>query len=587
MRRTAPSSISQKITIRHSAAVVAIALALSSLVYGSYSAEAAPQNRGVAHEVAVPGFRVQVPAGWRVVNLTSKPHACIRFDHPAAYVGASGDQPRCPAHLIGGAPGLQVEPLTATAVNGVAEPLLTAPASGDVGAVQLPPTGPVAVAIPGAGVLVTLTYGPNDAALMRTILAGSQTSRGHRRQGVPAGAQAAPAEGVGVPGDYTGKGFDTCTAPSQAVMDAWRASSGYASVGIYIGGVDMGCSQPNLTAAWVSRQVSNGWHLLPVYVGHQAPCSGFANRISYDVPTARAQGEADASDAMARADMRGITAPSTLYSDVEGYDSSNARCVASVMSYVSGWTFELHTGAYQGGVYSSAASGMHDLSTHYNNLGAGRPDDLFIAWWNHRADVNGGSFVPNSQWSNHQRVHQYEGQQVERHSGYTMNIDRNFLDVSSVVEEPAGCPANLDFLVYPFLRWPTSGNRVRAVQCLLALRGFDPGAATGVLNWRTAPAIRAFKASRGLGSSTSSVGKYAWAALLSAGSTAPVHRGSARPWVRKLQRTLTARLQKAVAINGVFGTSTRAAVLRYQKTVGLKVTGTVYAPTWRALRSGR
>ena len=587
MRRTAPSRNSQMISIRRSAGVIAIALVLSSLVYGPLSAEAAPQSHALAHEVSVPGFRVQVPMGWRVVDLASRPHACIRFDHPAAYVGAAGDQANCPAHLIGGAPGMQIEPLTAAAVNGVAEPLLTAPGSGTLSTVQLPTTGPVAVAIPAARVLLTLTYGPRTAALMRAIVAGSRTSRRHQGRGMPTRAQAAPAEGVAVPGDYTGKGFDTCTAPSQTVMDAWRTSSDYASIGVYIGGVDMGCSQPNLTRAWVSRQVANGWHLLPVYVGHQAPCSGFANRMSYDVPTARAQGEADASDAMARADMRGIAAPSTLYSDVEAYDSSNARCVASVMSYVAGWTFELHTGAYQAGVYSSAASGMHDLSTHYNTLGAGRPDDLFIAWWNHRANVNGGSYVPNSQWSNQQRVHQYAGNQVERDGGYTMNIDRNFLDVSSVVQEPVGCPANVNFAVYPFLQWPARGDRVRAVQCLLALRGFDPGAATAVLNWRTAPAIRAFKASRGLGSGTSSVGKYAWAALLSAGSTAPVHPGSAPPWVRKLQRTLTARLQKAVTINGVFGARTRAAVLLYQKTVGLRLTGTVYAPTWRALRSGR
>jgi peptidoglycan hydrolase-like protein with peptidoglycan-binding domain len=370
-------------------------------------------------------------------------------------------------------------------------------------------------------------------------------------------------------------------------MDAWWDSSNYASVGVYIGGVSMGCAQPNLSAAWVSRQVSRGWHLVPVYVGLQAPCSGFARRMSYDVPTARAQGEAEAADAMDRAALRGIVAPSTLYSDMEGYDSSDTRCVNAVMSYLSGWTFEMHTAAYEGGVYSSASSGMHDLSTHYDSMGASRPDDLFMAWWNHQADVDGGSYVPKTQWSFQQRVHQFDGQVTERHGGYTMQIDRDFLDVSSVVQEPEGCPTNLDFKAYPLLRWPTSGDGVRAVQCLLALRGFDPGPATGIFNWRTAGGIRAFKASRGLSSQTSSVARYAWTALLSAGTTKPLQFGSTGPWVRKVQRTLTARLQRTVTISGVFGTRTRVAVRVYQRTVGLTPTGTVGPPTWRALRSGR
>src|SRR3954451_22315281 len=74
----------------------------------------------------------------------------------------------------------------------------------------------------------------------------------------PVAAVAAPA-----PGTFTGSGFDACTAPADATMDAWLGSP-YRAVGIYFGGNNRGCTQANLTAAWVARQQANGWHLLPL-----------------------------------------------------------------------------------------------------------------------------------------------------------------------------------------------------------------------------------------------------------------------------------------------------------------------------------
>jgi hypothetical protein len=594
MRLPLTRRVPTTVRTRGSVVLAATTVAVWSLVLGpsvvDASAGIASVGAAAGRLVAFRGLQVAVPVGWRVVDLAEHRHACIRLDRPSVYLGAASDQPTCPAHLIGGAPVMEIAPLTPRSESADGGPVRVVRASSGLAAVQLPDVGPVGVAVPGAGVLVTLSYGAGGGRLMKGILAsGIVRAGGHVGSGdaVQRPPSAPGGLGVSVPGDYRGKGFDTCTAPSQTVMDAWRSSSDYESIGVYIGGVSMGCAQPNLSAAWVARQVDRGWHLLPVYVGMQAPCSGFANRLSYDVPTARAQGEAEAADAMDRAAIRGIVAPSTLYADMEGYDSSNARCVAAVMSYLSGWTYALHTGAYQSGVYSSASSGMHDLSTHYTSLGASRPDDIFIAWWNHQADVDGGSYVPADQWQYQQRVHQYEGQQSESHGGYRMQIDVDFLVVSTVVQEPAGCPTNLNFRVYPLLRWPTRGDRVRAAQCLLARTGFDPGPATAILNWRTAAASRAFKASRGLNGHDSSIAKYAWAALISAGTTRPLHMGSTGPWVRKAQRALTARLQTPIAIDGVFGRSMRAAVFDYQRTVGLTLTGTMGPVTWHALRYGR
>src|SRR3954468_4418774 len=50
------------------------------------------------------------------------------------------------------------------------------------------------------------------------------------------------------PGNFKGRGFDQCEAPSQAAMSAWRRSSPYRAAGIYISGDSRACQrQSNLT----------------------------------------------------------------------------------------------------------------------------------------------------------------------------------------------------------------------------------------------------------------------------------------------------------------------------------------------------
>src|SRR6188474_119778 len=82
-----------------------------------------------------------------------------------------------------------------------------------------------------------------------------------------ASAVAAPTPETAAAGsdEYTGLGFDACAAPSARTMEAWEDSP-YRAIGVYIGGLNRACSQPNLTASWVSEQVAGGWHLIPTYV---------------------------------------------------------------------------------------------------------------------------------------------------------------------------------------------------------------------------------------------------------------------------------------------------------------------------------
>lgn len=153
---------------------------------------------------------------------------------------------------------------------------------------------------------------------------------------------------------FTGLGFDACTAPSQKSMSAWRASSPYEAIGVYIGGSNRGCSQPNLTASWVASQTAAGWHLIPTYVGLQAPTSACSSCAKLNSNQATAQGAAAAADAVVQAGALGMGPGSPIYFDMEAYTRTSSA-TAATLAFLESWTEKLHALGYSSGVYSSSA----------------------------------------------------------------------------------------------------------------------------------------------------------------------------------------------------------------------------------------
>src|SRR5262245_21762137 len=163
------------------------------------------------------------------------------------------------------------------------------------------------------------------------------------------------------PGNFTGYGFDQCLAPTQKAMDAWLTSSPFWAVGIYISGNSRACrNQPNLTPAWVSTQLANGWRLLPITLGPQAYCNPRYPKYADDpvikkssvggYAAARTQGVAEADKTVAAAQALGIAPGSTLWYDLEAFDISNNGCRASAMRFLSGWTEQLRGRGFVSGV---------------------------------------------------------------------------------------------------------------------------------------------------------------------------------------------------------------------------------------------
>ena len=226
--------------------------------------------------------------------------------------------------------------------------------------------------------------------------------------------------------EYTGLGFDACTAPSRPTMSAWGESP-YRAIGVYIGGENRGCAQPNLTAGWVAEQTAAGWSLIPTYVGLQAPTSSCTScaTLSSSTATAATQGGEAAEDAVADAQLAGIGEGSPIYFDMESY-SRTAGATNATLTFLAAWTTRLHALGYVSGVYSSSASGIADLASR---LGTSyqQPDDIWIANWNGRANA-ADPYVPASAWSDHQRIHQYRGGHDETYGGVTINIDNNSVE---------------------------------------------------------------------------------------------------------------------------------------------------------------
>lgn len=196
---------------------------------------------------------------------------------------------------------------------------------------------------------------------------------------------------------------------------------------IYIGGQEMACGYGNLSASWVRSVRHMGWKLIPIYVGLQAPCNHFSQEIK--AKDARSEGTAAANSAIADAKSFGIGRGAPLYFDMEAYKSSRKSCRDSVLSFLSRWTRRLHDRGYLSGVYSSAASGAEDLgnATSVNGRTVAKPDSMWFALWNNKANLVGTPYLLSSWWNPHRRIKQYKGGHEVKVGGVKLDIDSDWV----------------------------------------------------------------------------------------------------------------------------------------------------------------
>lgn len=228
------------------------------------------------------------------------------------------------------------------------------------------------------------------------------------------------------------QGFDTCAAPSLDTMKRWWDSSPFTSVGIYVGGANRACAQPNLNQYWAGGAAYFGWRIIPIWVGPQAPCSHLqrVTKLPADEHLSWMAGYTEAAAAADRMDALGFTWLAPVYYNMEAYPR-DAACARQVQAFADGWTDGLNRRGYLAGMYSSLCSGIVDLA-------AGVPtarypvNAIWIAAWNDTPNIFGFDIPPcplkDYYWWNHQRLHQFKGGHDETWGGVTINIDSNAVD---------------------------------------------------------------------------------------------------------------------------------------------------------------
>jgi len=237
--------------------------------------------------------------------------------------------------------------------------------------------------------------------------------------------------GVEPPQAPQGSGFDTASAMTVAEMATWADFSPYESVGVYIpvnsawdNRADK--QQVNLNASWIATVRADGWSVMPIYVGRQAPAACAAGsffNISVEPTIARIEGFQAGADAIASMASFGLGPGSVIYYDLEGY---RPGCEGAIKAFVDAWTEQLHTNGYVSGVYGSRISTISDLETWFGSPGFDAPDAVWVATGNTLPVITGLGTPPDHLWPS-ARIHQFRLDINRTYAGVSRNIDENIV----------------------------------------------------------------------------------------------------------------------------------------------------------------
>jgi hypothetical protein len=227
-----------------------------------------------------------------------------------------------------------------------------------------------------------------------------------------------------------GEGLDSCVAPPAAQMANFWNRSPYNYWGVYIGGDQRACAQPNLTASWIKTVTSgsaNGipmaWKLLPLWVGPQDPCeAGFGSYLSLDPSTATSQGRSEAVAAYkVWTGTLGQSSDTPIVYDMEVSSGTiTPGCRAAIKSFINGWDYQLHrVPAQKAGVYTSTCAGDIDAFSSIANV----PDFIDAANYSSGRSTGNLPCVSSTHWTHQQRHKQYAGSHDETWHGTKINVD--------------------------------------------------------------------------------------------------------------------------------------------------------------------
>jgi hypothetical protein len=264
-------------------------------------------------------------------------------------------------------------------------------------------------------------------------------------------------------GQVTAEGFDKCQAPPSSAMRSWLGSP-YRVVNMYFAGNNRACAnQPELTTQWLTTVTSNGWSVIPTYVGSQASCTSSSKTHRISPSTAATQGMQEADDAATQMQALGL-APAQgnpIYFDMEPYNRTNTTCDNAVMTFLDAWSRELLVQGYVSGIYGTTGTSktpglIRGLVHRQGDPTFQEPVAIWYANWNGNDTTTDQTFLGDF-WDGH-RIHQFQGGHNESFNGETFNIDNDAVagDVIAAVPPtpPQGPP-------YHYAAAPTAGKTLK------------------------------------------------------------------------------------------------------------------------------
>jgi len=243
-------------------------------------------------------------------------------------------------------------------------------------------------------------------------------------------------------------GFDACSLPTVSQMQTWYTSSPYRVLGAYIGGANFACSSglAAFTPAYTASVLGQGWEIIPIWVGPQAPGSGCTSCSSFSTTaaTATAQGVAEADSAVAAMQNLGMLQGSTIIYDMEAYSDTVAADIAATQAFIQGWDSELHAKGYLAAVYS----GHGEFDSWSPNLVTPAIDIIWFTYFFSNGVACGTTCqtvyptptstfdLSTTYWLNNHRARQTSSAFNSTYGSLTLNIDEDWVDAAFSVATP-------------------------------------------------------------------------------------------------------------------------------------------------------
>jgi len=243
-------------------------------------------------------------------------------------------------------------------------------------------------------------------------------------------------------------GFDACSLPTVSQMQTWYTSSPYRVLGAYIGGVNFACSSglSAFTPAYTASVLGQGWEIIPIWVGPQAPGSGCTSCSDFSTTpaTATAQGVTEADSAVAAMQNLGMLQGSTIIYDMEAYSDTVTADVAATQAFIQGWDSELHAKGYLAAVYS----GHGEFDSWTPNLVTPAIDIIWFTYFFSDGVACGTTCqtvyptptstfdLSTTYWLNNHRARQTSSAFNSTYGSLTLNIDEDWVDAAFSVATP-------------------------------------------------------------------------------------------------------------------------------------------------------